>query len=384
MAREAARVGRRARVRLWDGRTSLPRGCYLQEFIDGLHRVRSSSSPPAAARCRSACHVSSSATRAFGASGYRVLRQHSDAAPEDDAPEFACRGRRAGTARWPRTNSVSSASTASTSSPATESLCDRGQPALVRVDGARRARVWLLGVRGARCGVRLGHAAGVRSRSGTARRRRRRQSRGLCAERRRHRRHGIVAQRTAATCATFRGPENKFPQARPFALSLPPAAMPQRAMTRSFSAPRASTPSWTRGTLDACVCSCANRAPADQCRRCPGPGPRSTGSHDAVVPSSWMLMYDGVLFATYSRQTGLRGGRRIHLDRLGDGHGVAPGRTWPADADRDAESRSRDDRAARISRAVPDRRDIRVHPARRSSAPARLPDAGVASRGAFR
>ena len=94
-------------------------------------------------------------------------------------------------------------------------------------------------------------------------------------------------------------------------------------------------------------------------------------------PRPWMLMYDGVLFATYSNHHRPEGRRRARVDGLADGHGVAPGRSRPADVDRHGQPRPRDDRPARLSRAVSNRRDVRLHPDRRSPASARSPDAGI-------
>ena len=152
------------RVRPWRRGTRVPRGCYLQELVDG---TPGSVVFVAAGGRAVPLGVSRQLVgeRAFGASGYRycgnILAAAGDATSRDGAGGRGVRARpRRGRGVRPRRRQRHRLRRARR-----RPVRDRSQPALVRVDGARRARLRPLGVRRARGGVRRRRAAGVRSRA---------------------------------------------------------------------------------------------------------------------------------------------------------------------------------------------------------------------------
>ncbi len=158
------------RVRVWQPGRRVPRGCYLQEFVEGTP----GSIVFVAARGRA---VPIGVSRqligedAFGAAGFQVLRKHSRrcrrravrAGPRAGSPRGGagwrdCRGVRAG---WGQRYRLCRARR--------RSVRDRSEPALDGIDGARGARLWPVGLRRACRRVR-GWRVARRSISSRARR----------------------------------------------------------------------------------------------------------------------------------------------------------------------------------------------------------------------
>ena len=201
---------------------------------------------------------------AFGASGIQYLREH----------PCGCRRQTVFTARrpsstprphwrvrWPGVRSRRSQRRRLHRS-RRHPVRDRSQPALVRLDGARRTRCmvcrfWALTRRPARRG-----AARVRSGSGT-------QPDWSDSERRLCSRGGTSSSATpgrglriTTTCATFPIPATKFPPAGRFARCLRPATTLPPATTRSSIAPGTYMRSSTHGTLEVVRSSTRSGRPA--------------------------------------------------------------------------------------------------------------------------